>query len=432
MPKKLRAKKQTALRNSKTPPSKGIATKKKLPGKTQIAIGKKVDKTLETAMFYGFSPVATPRITKEDIVMAKAINENDSNVKSNKCTISLCPEEKIAVLRTYFETNMQTLPHPVALYFKGPIISHPITDENEAKEKHVGLEIIGTTKSIAEAMVIKTACEILHGEGYKELYVNINSVGDKDTMTRFTRELIAYFKKNVNAIHAPCRQSMKQNIFEMFECRHEKCIALCEGAPKSISYLSEQSRVHFKEVLEYLESLDIPFKIHNYLIGNKSFCTQTMFEIRDLNEKNEYSQPLGVGLRYNTLAKKTGMKKDLPGIGISLNFKKLLKESDMVRPSTCTQKPKIYFIQLGFEAKLKSLQVIELLRQAKIPICQSLSKDKLTAQIAQAENMKIPYTIIMGQKETMDNTVIFREMATRSQDTIAIKDLATYIKKKNL
>ena len=39
------------------------------------------------------------------------------------------------------------------------------------------------------------------------------------------------------------------------------------------------------------------------------------------------------------------------------------------------KKPKIYFIQIGFEAKLKSLSVIEVLRKAHIPIIQSLSVD---------------------------------------------------------
>jgi histidyl-tRNA synthetase len=90
--------------------------------------------------------------------------------------------------------------------------------------------------------------------------------------------------------------------------------------------------------------------------------------------------------------------------------------------------PKVYFIQLGFEAKLKSLCVIEVLRKAKIPVYQSVSKDSLGAQLALAEKMEVPHCIIFGQKEAMDNTVIVRDMKTHSQDTVKIDALSDYIK----
>ncbi len=93
------------------------------------------------------------------------------------------------------------------------------------------------------------------------------------------------------------------------------------------------------------------------------------------------------------------------------------------------KKPKIFFIQLGFEAKLKSLQIIEELRKNKIPIAQSLSKDSLGIQLGMTERMDIPYALIYGQKEAMDKEVIIRNMKTRSQETVKIDNLVEYIKK---
>ena len=92
------------------------------------------------------------------------------------------------------------------------------------------------------------------------------------------------------------------------------------------------------------------------------------------------------------------------------------------------KRPKICFIQLGFEAKLKSLTIIEILRKARIPITQSLSKDSLAAQLGTAEKLEVPYSIIFGQKEAMDGTAIVRNMQTRSQDTVEIGKLAEYLK----
>ena len=93
------------------------------------------------------------------------------------------------------------------------------------------------------------------------------------------------------------------------------------------------------------------------------------------------------------------------------------------------RKPKVCLIQLGFEAKVKSFAVIELLHKSRVPLYQTLAKDKLSGQLELAENLKVPYTIIMGQKEALDNTVIVRNMNTRSQDIIAVDMLPVYLKK---
>jgi histidyl-tRNA synthetase len=92
------------------------------------------------------------------------------------------------------------------------------------------------------------------------------------------------------------------------------------------------------------------------------------------------------------------------------------------------KKPKVFFVQLGFEAKLKSLTIIEILRKAKIPVEQAISKDGLGSQLGLAEKLGIPYVLIFGQKEALDNTVIVRDMESRSQETIKIENLGDYIK----
>jgi len=59
----------------------------------------------------------------------------------------------------------------------------------------------------------------------------------------------------------------------------------------------------------------------------------------------------------------------------------------------------------------------------------SLSKDSLSGQLGVAERLGIPFTIILGQKESIENTVIVRNMKTRSQDTVKIEELGDYLNK---
>ncbi|MDD4989520.1 MAG: His/Gly/Thr/Pro-type tRNA ligase C-terminal domain-containing protein [Candidatus Pacebacteria bacterium] len=383
-----------------------------------------LEKADEIALYYGFVPIATPRISKRDTLVAKLFREIEPSAKESGCELSasLCLEEKISVLRTYMEMNMQDLPQPVMFYYKGPIAVPARMKKSSLK--NYGLEILGTGKSMAEAIIIKTALTILSDEGYENLTVEINSVGDKDSTGRFIRELTNYYRKNLGVLPAECRQTFKKDTFELLSCDHEKCKELAEDAPQSLSFLSEDSRTHFKEVLEYLETLDIPYTINNHLIGKKGYG-QSVFEIRSGDSKD----PIAIGMRYDSITKKIGLKKEIPAVGVSLAYKQLQPEKLKKVKGKLMKRPKFYFVQLGFEAKLKSLKVLEILRQAKIPLYQSLSKDKLVGQITSAENLKIPYAIIMGQKEAMEDSVIVRHMETRAQETVKIENLQRYIEK---
>ncbi len=389
------------------------------------------DKASEIAVYYGFTEVETPEITRADLEQARGVVEGDLKTRDPECTLSVCPEEKIAVLRTYAEKKFERNPQPVMLFFDGAL-SAGAGKRKTPKEKHFDLEIIGTGKSIAEAILIKTSVEILKEEGYPDLFVNVNSVGDRDSILKFAKDLTAYYRKNLNILPTHCKQLFKKDVFECLDCKNEKCRIVKEDAPKSVSYLSEQSRTHFKEVLEYLEMLEIPYQMHPFLIGHRSFCTQTLFEIREGKEAGNphpAGQPLALGVRYNNLARRIGFKRDLPGIGVRLAYKALKKETRSSARPLKIKKPKVYFVQLGFDAKLKCLKVLEMLRQEKIPLAQSLARDQLQSQLAVAESQKIPYMMIMGQKEAMDDSVILRNMATRSQETIPIKELPKYLRK---
>jgi len=46
-----------------------------------------------------------------------------------------------------------------------------------------------------------------------------------------------------------------------------------------------------------------------------------------------------------------------------------------------------------------------------------------------AEKLEIPWVIILGQKEVLEESVIVRNMEDRSQKTVRIDSLADYIKK---
>jgi histidyl-tRNA synthetase len=390
-----------------------------------IEISPEIEAAKETAKHFGFVELPTVEVEKQDLLSAKKFTESHLAIVkpwTEECQrYSGYLEEKIALTRNYIDNKWSNIAIPLLGYYEGPLKGNPHLKRHQ-DSKTLNLEIIGAPKAIAEAMIIETAFVILKDRYPKEeLFVEINSIGDKDSMLKFAKELTNYVKKEINKLPANLRAEVKKDVFNTFILKDPKAEEFVANAPIPMTFLSDVSRNHFKEVLEFLESLHIPYEINHKLIGSRSYCSDTIFEIRTCKEI------FGIGERYNTLAKKVWNKKEVSAIGVTLlmNPHFVQKKVTKAKPE---EKPMFYFIQFGNDAKRKSLTIIETLRKAKIPVHQSLSKDKLSVQLAHAEKMEIPYIIMMGQKEAIEETVVVRHMQTRSQDTININILITHLK----
>lgn len=364
------------------------------------------DRPLVIATYFGFVPIRAPRISKQDIELVR----HCGNYPHYDAT------EKVAVIRSYLEQDLASLSHPIALIYKKP-----------TSRKNLGghaLHFIGSFSGIAEATLIRTAFSILSEEGYDNLRVDINCIGDRESINIYERELTSYARKFGIGLSEEIKRKIKEDIFNLFRIEAPEIRHLREMAPSSVTFLSLQSRIHFREVLEYIEALGIEFRLTPELIGERHHTSQTIFAIR--NSGNEEQKTLAVGYRYSHLVRLFGLRKEIPMAGVNI-FSSLLKNTGK-RIYKELPRPKFYLIQLGQEAKIKTLALIETLRLHRIPLHHFLGKDKITVQLSNAENLRVPYIIIIGQKEALDNTATVRNTVTRAQDTVSITNLPHYLK----
>ncbi|MBP9712037.1 MAG: histidine--tRNA ligase [Candidatus Pacebacteria bacterium] len=399
------------------------------------------EKAQEVAVYYGFKPIETPIMEHEEI-FTSTIGEGtdivDKEMYSLKTKggdhLALRPEHTAPLMRAYIERGMQNMPQPVMFYQYGPIFRHDKPQRGRYRQFYqFDIDSLGSDKSIMDALVIKVGMTILEEAGAKNLSVDINSIGDKECRNGYVRELVNYYKKNASALPPIDRERLKTNPLRILDSKEEKTKEINVGAPDAISFLCASCKKHFKEVLEYLEEMNIPYNINKNLVRGLSYYTRTVFEIysESTDEESGAVVPMQVasGGRYDYLAKQMGGKKDVPAVGFSIGVDRVVESSWYKKLSPrILKKPKIYFIQLGNEAKLKSLNIIEILRKAHVPIAQSLSKDSLGSQLAVAEKLAIPYALIFGVKEAIDNTVIVRDMSSRSQETVKLSKLLEYLK----
>lgn len=403
------------------------------------------EKASEVALYYGFKPIELP-ILEQEALFNRGVGAGTDIVEKEMYTLktkggdhlTMRPEGTAGAMRAYLEHGMQAWPQPVMLYYYGPFFRHENTQRGRYREFYqFGLEILGSPKSVSDATIIHLFMTILQEAGLKNLRVEINSIGDNDCRGAYRRDLTNYYKKNAKNICADCRERLKTNPLRLLDCKNPECQEIKAGAPVSVSYLCPACKQHFKEVLEYLDKLGIDYEINNNLVRGLDYYTRTVFEIVSDTETTDENGnkmvstlALAGGGRYDNLAKAIGSKKEVPAVGGGFGVDRIVELPDYVKHTPrIVKKPKVFFIQLSFDAKLKCFEIIEILRKNKIPMAHSMSKDSLSVQLGMAERMGIPYTLILGQKEALENTVIVRNMDNRSQDTIKIDKLADYLKK---
>ncbi len=350
------------------------------------------------------------------------INIKESNFAGNPDIVS--EEERVKVLQYYKKDNNDLKKEiPTKMLFHNKAV---LKDKNMKKKKaRMGLDILGVNCGIAEATTIKTAVDILTEEGYKDLSIEINSIGDKESVKQFEKELIAFYRQNSDKLKKiDTKKLAPGKVLDLFTSTKEHLVELNEEAPCTVNYLSDDSTAHLKEVLEYIEEMGLDYAVKGNLIGEKNYYSKIIFQIKTTDKKTGEEIVLARGGRYDDVAATVAKKRKVSAVGLQMNFDK----KEKVKTKT-NEKVSVYMVKLGFKAKLKSLEVAEILKKVHIPFKYNIGEEKISDQLKAAIDNDVNYSIIIGQKEANENKVLIRDMVKNAQQEIAINDLEKYLKK---
>lgn len=313
---------------------------------------------------------------------------------------------------------------------EGPVLFYNVEQVPRSGEAAISFQVYGVEKCIAEALLIQVTRALLSDFGYDDHTVRINSLGDRDSTTRYTRELTNYLKKRLDDMPISARELMKSHVFEALMHLVEKEHELAYRCPNPLEHLSDPSRKHFRDIIEFLEMTEAPYEIDPKLIGHHQCYSDALFalDINDTDGVRMNHPPLYVrGGRYNEFVFRH-TKKEIPAAGAVVVLRDK-KAPSRVPKAEKRGTPSVYVVQLGFGPKITSLKLIDQLRQENIPVLQNLACDSLSTQLRDAERRKVKYTIIIGQKEHVEGNVILRDMQARSQENVPLENVISQLKR---
>ena len=193
--------------------------------------------------------------------------------------VSLRPEFTAGVARAYIQHGMHVSPKPVKLYYIGPCYRYDRPQEGRFREFfQFGCEALGEQDPVLDAQMIQMGWRVIYQLGIRSVKVNINSIGCPSCRKSYRNLLIHYFESKKQKLCIDCKRRLETNPLRILDCKEDKCIQVKASAPQSIDHLCDECRMHFKELLEYLEELEIPFELDSNLVRGLDYYTKTVFE----------------------------------------------------------------------------------------------------------------------------------------------------------
>ncbi|MFA5925909.1 MAG: histidine--tRNA ligase [Parcubacteria group bacterium] len=346
--------------------------------------------------------------------------------------VSLRPEFTAGVARSYIQHGMHVSPKPVKLYYTGPCYRYERPQEGRYRELfQFGCEAFGEDDPIIDVQIIQMGWRIIYQLGIKNVSVKVNSIGCPACRKSYRNLLVSYFESKKQKLCIDCKRRLEKNPLRILDCKEDKCVQVKANAPQSIDHLCDECRIHFKELLEYMEELEIPFELDPSLVRGLDYYTRTVFEFFSSNGGDEDKKSaLGGGGRYDGLVKLLGGE-NTPAVGFSLGMDRLVNEMKKLGARFYREpKPKVFLAQLGGYAKKKSLRMFESLERAGIMVAESFGRGSLKSQLKVADRLSVEITLILGQKEALDGTVIIKDMASGNQEVINGEKVIDEVKKR--
>ena len=91
-------------------------------------------------------------------------------------------------------------------------------------------------------------------------------MGNGETVTKCREALISHFKKFQNDLSEDSQNRLMKNPLRILDSKDVKDRLIISDAPKISNYYTKESLNFFKQILNGLTTLDIPYTVNNKLV----------------------------------------------------------------------------------------------------------------------------------------------------------------------
>ena len=375
-----------------------------------------LDSTISNLLLsYGYKYCRTPNIESTE-TFARAIGEVTDIVEkemytwkdNNGDSLTLRPEGTAGVVRMMIEHN---LPREgiQKVFYNGPMFRHERPQKGRYRQFHqVGAEVFGVSDAKIDAELISIT-QILWKTLGIDAELEINSLGSTQSRASYREILSGYFNDNKDQLDEDSLRRLKTNPLRILDSKNKELESLISGAPKMIDYLDDDSNDHFNALKNYLESLDISYKVNPKLVRGLDYYNQTVFEWIS-NDLGAQGTICGGG-RYDGLVEKMGGNAT-PAIGFAMGLERIALLIEDKSDQIINKRPHLYFASIGDSANIESMNLSKKIIEAlpHITITNDMSIGTLKNQMKKANKSEADFAMILGEQELSEGHISIKPL----------------------
>jgi histidyl-tRNA synthetase len=155
-----------------------------------------------------------------------------------------------------------------------------------------------------------------------------------------------------------------------------------------------------------------------------NYYTGIIFEVK---ANNAQMGSIGGGGRYDDLTGTFDVP-NIPGVGISFGVDRIydVMEELQLFPSEVQTGTKVLFFNLGDAESRAAYSLVQLLRNKGIAAELYHENSKFDKQFKYADKKQIPYAVILGSKELLENSVVIKNLLTGDQQSLSNSELLSF------
>ncbi len=371
---------------------------------------------------WGYSEIITPTFESLDLFTLKSgegiIGELYNFTDKGDREMTLRPELTAPVMRMYVN-EMQATQKPLKLFYFENCFRYERPQKGRFREFwQFGVEVIGSSRSDADAEVISLATSMLDSAGIKgDLHVghlgiirHILSVLETEQQSQIMRLVD---KKDdtglddyLEQINAPA--DLRRNLLELI------CLTGNDAVEKARDVIGNIPELYtFKELLTLLDAHGIDYNVDFGIARGLDYYTGMVFEI--------YAEGLGAqnqvcgGGSYNLIKLFGGG--DVPSTGFGIGFDRIMEICDVK-----ADEPKKVVVISTDSARHDAIKIANEIRRVT-PVHLDIMKRNFKAQMSYANYIGADYTVIVGERELEAGKVTLKDMASGEQSLISVDEV---------
>jgi histidyl-tRNA synthetase len=389
----------------------------------------------EVAELYRFKEIRTPIFEFTDL-FHRGVGETTDIVSKETYTftdrgnrsLTLRPEGTAGVVRAAIESGaLNDQGARLKVFYIGPNFRYEKPQKGRYHQHHqFGVEAFGVADGDQDAECIALQMEFYRRCGVKDLALRINSLGDAESKQNYRDALVKFLSPVAGQLSEDSQRRMQSNPLRILDSKDERDLRLIEGAPPSSAFLSEASAKHFARVQTLLNEAGVIYTVDGALVRGFDYYTGVVWEVTAAGLGSQSA--IGGGGRYDNLVENLGGR-PTPGVGFGSGLERLLialEEQGIALPSS--SKPLVWLMSHGDAARDANWKLLLELRANGIAADMDLTGRAMKKQFSMAEKEGAAYSLVTGEDELKNNTVVFKNFATRDQTTIPRSEAVSRIK----